>query len=87
MSDSSERSDNNDEDDDRTGADDNNCYGNGDGSSGGERNTGAGGSSTELLGLLSLIMVTEVFGVMEKAKASSLTKSRNTRSWEKLRIK
>ena len=71
-SDSSERSDNNNDDDDRTGAEDNNCYGKG----GGDRNTGARRGSAEWIGFLSLRALSETFGAMAKAKASSSTKSR-----------
>ena len=72
--DSSERSDNNDEDDDGNDAKEKNCYDYG--NSGGHRNTGARGGSAEWLGFLSLSALTEAFGAMAKAKASSSKKSR-----------
>ena len=81
LSDSLERSDNNDEDDDRNGAEGNNCYGDGNGRGG--RNTNTGGGFAEWLGLLIPSALTEAFGAMEKAKASSLTKSGKNQSWEK----
>ena len=56
-----------------TGAEDKTCYGDGtgDGESGGDRNNGAGGGSTEWMRLLSLSVLSETFGPMAKAKASS----------------
>ena len=78
-----ERSDDNNEDDDGTDIEDKNCYGN----DGGDRNNGAGGGSVEFLGFLIPSVLTEAFDAMAKAKATSSTKLRKTRSWEKVRIK
>ena len=89
LSDSLERSDNKDDDDDRTGSKDKKCYGDGAGvgNGRGDSNTGTRGSSVEWMGFLIPSALLEKFGAMAKAKASSSTKSRETRSWEKLRIK
>ena len=77
LSDLSERyDDNDDDDDDGTGDEDNNCYN--DGNDGGDRNTGTGGGSTECMGYLSPSALSETFGAMAKAKASSSTKSRKS---------
>ena len=68
-SDSLERSYDNDDDDDGTGAEDKNCYRDGDG--GGDMNTGSEGGSTEWMRFLSPSALSETFGAMVKAKASS----------------
>ena len=91
LSDLLERSDDNNNDDEGTVAKDNNCYGNGDSNingngninrnGGGDRNTGAGGGSGKCLGFLSPSALTEAFGAMAKAKASSSTKLRKNRCW------
>ena len=90
-SDSSEMSDDNDDDDYGTGSKDNTCYrvgdGDGDGDGGGDRNTSARGGSAEWVGFLSPSALLETFGDMAKAKASSSTKYKKTRGWEKVKIK
>ena len=81
LSDLSERyDDNDDDDDDGIVAKDNNCYEDGDSTGGGgvDKSTGARGGSAEWMGFLSLSALSETFGAMAKAKASSSTKSRKS---------
>ena len=78
-SDSSD-SDDNDDGGDETGAKDNTCYSDSNGAvdGGGDRNTGAIGASAEWIPFLSPRALSETLGAMEKAKASSSTKSKKT---------
>ena len=88
LSDFSDSDDNND-DDDKNGAKDNTFYGDGNGADsgdGGGGSTGAGGGSVEWMCFLSPSALSEMLGAMSKAKASSSTKARKTRSWEEVKI-
>ena len=75
-SDSLEKSDNNNDDDNGAGAEAKKYYVAGSGDGGGDRNTGARGGSAECMGFLIPSELSETFGAMAKAKASSSTKSR-----------